>query len=59
VAGAIASGARGYEPGGGSRNPFAYYVDSLFRSDHPDANARDQDLRAVATHIIATGNRQW
>lgn len=34
-------------------NPFAYNVDSLFRSDHPSANATDQDVRAEATRILA------
>jgi hypothetical protein len=29
----------------------------LFRSDHPDANARDQDVRAETTRILATGIR--
>lgn len=33
-------------------NPFAYTVDSLFRSDHPSANATDQDVRAEATRIL-------
>jgi hypothetical protein len=36
-------------------NPLAYYVDSLFRSDHPDANASGQDVRAETTRILATG----
>jgi hypothetical protein len=35
------------------QNPFAYYVDSLYRSDHPDANASDEDVRAETTRIIA------
>jgi hypothetical protein len=52
VAGTIASGAA---EGAGQENPFAYYVDSLFRSDHP--NATDQDLRAETTRILATGIR--
>jgi hypothetical protein len=36
-------------------NPSAYYVDSLFRSDHPNANAADQDVRAEATRILMRG----
>jgi hypothetical protein len=52
VTGPIASGAA---EGAGQENPFAYYVDSLFRSDHPNANATDQDLRAETTRILATG----
>jgi hypothetical protein len=36
-------------------DPSAYYVDSLFRSDHP--NATDQDVRAEATRILAIGIR--
>jgi hypothetical protein len=39
------------------KNPFAYYGDSLFRSDHPSANATDQDLRAETTRILPTGIR--
>jgi hypothetical protein len=34
-------------------NPFAYNVDSLFRSDHPSANPTEQDVRAEATRILA------
>ena len=37
------------------QDPFAYYVDSLFRSDHPDANASDEDVRAETTRILAEG----
>jgi hypothetical protein len=36
-------------------NPSSYYIDSLFRSDHP--NATDQDVRAEATRILAIGIR--
>src|SRR6202011_1460583 len=39
VAGTIASGAiQGASQAAVQENPFAYYVDSLFRSDHPDAS---------------------
>jgi hypothetical protein len=59
VAGTIASGAA---EGAGQRavqeNPFVYYVDSLFRSDHPDANASNQDVWAAeTTRILAAGIR--
>ena len=32
-------------------------ADSLFRSDHPNANAIDQDVRAEANRILAIGIR--
>jgi hypothetical protein len=58
VAGTIASGAaEGASQAAVQENPFAYYVDSLFRSDHPDANASDQEVRAETTRIFATGIR--
>ena len=54
----VASGAaEGASRGAVQENPFAYYVDSLFRSDHPNANATDQDVRAEATRILAAGIR--
>jgi hypothetical protein len=34
-----------------------YVVDTLFRSDHPDANANPQEVRAEATRIILSGLR--
>ena len=50
----LSSGAHeGVSPG----NPSAYYVDSLFRSDHPNANTTDQDVRAEANRILAIGIR--
>ena len=56
VAATIASGAaEGANQGAVQANPSAYYVDSLFRSDHPNANASDQDVRAETTRILATG----
>jgi hypothetical protein len=39
----------------GGIDPTSYLVDTLFRSDHPDANASPQDVRAEATRIIASG----
>jgi hypothetical protein len=60
VAGAavLAAGASSLLSGGGHENgspgnPSDYYVDSLFRSDHPNANAVDQDVRAEASRILA------
>jgi hypothetical protein len=58
VVGTIASGAaEGASQGGFQENPFASYVDSLFRSDHPDAKASDQEVRAETTRILAAGIR--
>ena len=36
-------------------DPTAYFVDSLYRSDHPSANAADQDVRAQSTRILLSG----
>jgi hypothetical protein len=56
LAGIIASGAaEGASQATVRENPLAYYADSLFRSDHPNANASDQDVRAETTRILATG----
>ena len=41
--------------GGNLADPTAYFVDSLYRSDHPSANAADQDVRAQTTHILLNG----
>jgi hypothetical protein len=58
VAGTIASGAaEGASQGAVQENSFASYVDSLFRSDHPDAKASDQDVRAETARILAVGIR--
>jgi hypothetical protein len=58
VAATIASGtAEGAGQEAAQENPFAYYVDSLFRSDHSDAKASDQDVRAETTRILAAGIR--
>lgn len=58
VAGSIASGAaEGASQEAVQENPFASYVDSLFRSDHPDGKANDQDVRAETTRILAAGLR--
>jgi hypothetical protein len=56
LAGTVASGAaEGASQAAVQENPLAYYVDSLFRSEHPDANASGRDVRAETTRIIATG----
>jgi hypothetical protein len=56
VAGTIASGAtQGASQGVLQANPSAYYVDSLFRSDHPSGSGNDQDVRAETARILATG----
>jgi hypothetical protein len=53
VAGMIASGtAEGPSRGTVQANPSAYSIDTLFRSDHP--NATGQDSRAEATRILVT-----
>jgi hypothetical protein len=58
AAGTVASGAaEGASRGTVQENPFPYYVDSLFRSDHPNANATDPDVRAEATRILVAGIR--
>jgi hypothetical protein len=38
-----------------SANRSAYYVDSLYRSDHSNANGNDQEVRAETSRILATG----
>src|SRR5271168_5499668 len=39
-------------------DPSAYYVDMLFRSDHPTTNAADPAVRAEAARIFAIGVRK-
>lgn len=41
--------------GGGSSNVTGYFVDLLFRSDHPAQNASEQDVRTETTRILARG----
>jgi hypothetical protein len=59
VAGAVAAtpaqetaGTAAAQPGASALNPTAYLADTLFRSDHPDANPNPQLARAEATRII-------
>jgi hypothetical protein len=57
AAGASSLLSRGAHEGVSPGNPSDYYVDSLFRSDHPNANAIDRDVRAEANRILAIGIR--
>ena len=41
--------------GGSLADPTAYFVDNLYRSDHPGVNAADQDVRAQTTRILLNG----
>jgi hypothetical protein len=41
----------------GDIDPMGYLVDTLFRSDRPDANAAFEDIRAESIRIIASGLR--
>jgi hypothetical protein len=54
VAGTSAGASTEASQGAGS-DPSAYYVDMLFRSDPPIANAPNPELRAEATRIFAIG----
>jgi hypothetical protein len=38
-------------------DPTGYFVDSLYRTDHPSANASDTDMRAQSTRILLNGVR--
>ena len=42
-------------PAGGIADPTAYFVDSLYRSDHPNANASTGDVQAESTRILLNG----
>jgi hypothetical protein len=57
LGGTMASGAAEDASQAVQENPLAYYVDSLFRSDRPDANARDEEVRAETSRILTTGIR--
>ena len=41
--------------GGSLADPTAYFVDNLYRSDHPGVNSADQDVRAQTTRILLNG----
>jgi hypothetical protein len=54
--GTSASGASaGASQGASGADPSAYYVDTLFRSNHPTTIAANPEIRAEATRIFATG----
>ncbi len=56
VAGTNASGASaGASQGASGADPSAYYVDMLFRSNHPTTIAANPEIWAEATRIFATG----
>jgi hypothetical protein len=59
AAGAVQGGAQGaaQNTSGNLGSVDGYLVDTLFRSDKPDANASNQDVRAETTRILATGLR--
>ena len=41
--------------GGTYSDPVAYFVDSLYRSDHPNTNISDGDVRAQSLRILVNG----
>jgi len=45
------------QSGGSIADPTAYFVDSLYRTDHPGANAADGDVRAQSSRILLNGSR--
>ncbi len=60
VAGADAGASQGAtqaatRSGGNLADPTAYFVDSLYRTDHPSATASDEDVRAQSTRIPLNG----
>jgi hypothetical protein len=57
VASAAAQGAGTAAGQSGGIDPMGYLVDTLFRSDRPDANANTEEGRAEGTRIILAGLR--
>ena len=56
VVGTSASGgSAGATQGASGADPSAYYVDTLFRSNHPTTIAANPEIRAEATRIFVTG----
>jgi hypothetical protein len=43
------------QSGGQMGDPTAYFVDGLFRTDHPAANGSDADVRGQSTRILLNG----
>jgi hypothetical protein len=54
AAGASQAAAR---PGAPSMDPTAYFVDSLYRTDHPSTTVSDSDVRAQSTRVLLNGMR--
>jgi hypothetical protein len=44
-------------PGNAITDPTGYFVDSLYRSDHPNANASNQEARGETLRILARGTQ--
>jgi hypothetical protein len=62
VSGAAAGASQGVaaeatQSGGTITDPTAYFVDSLYRTDHPSANISDGDVRAQSSRILLNGLR--
>ena len=55
VAGTNSGASAAASQGAVGSNPSAYYVDLLFRLDHPIANAPNPEVRAEATRIFTIG----
>jgi hypothetical protein len=58
LASAVAQGVGTAAVQSGGVDPTGYLVDTLFRSDHPDANANPQEVRTEVTRIIVRA-AQW
>jgi hypothetical protein len=43
------------QSGGTRADPTAYFIDNLYRTAHPSANASDGDVRAQSTRILLNG----
>ncbi len=56
AASSIVSGTAKTVVAGTVPDPSAYFVDSLFRSDHPAVNAPDEDMRAQSARILLNGD---
>jgi hypothetical protein len=54
LTGVVSGAAQGASSSSGPSDPTGYLVDTLFRSDHPDANANSADVKQEATRILAT-----
>ena len=50
-----AAGAADAQSGSSALDPTGYLIDSLYRSDHPDANANPQAVRIETARVIARG----